>query len=231
MSQSEKPHSSAPALPTPIELPSEAIEDLKRIAGIEENTFASLLKAIVETKPSFTVPQFARKVLQKVPGIAELDLRSTLIATVSLHSMLTRAGGPASIGRLLAGILSAETLTPEQKTVLESRLPKLLTADGTLEITAKAREVMTEHEHIFCNVRMLSDIRPVFSDDLEKSYGAVIIHNLRIGYHQDQKHRDFYVALDTDDIRALKVAIERAEKKTLALEAILKQSNVSYLEV
>lgn len=218
-----------PVLSPAIQLPDEAIADLNPIAGIDDETFAALLKAIGETEPTFALPQFGRKVFAKVPGISEADLRATLTATVSLHSMLTDAAPSISLDALISGIVNSSRI--ENKAVLGGRLMELLKVDDSLGVTAKARDVMTEHDHIFCKARILSDIRPVFSDEPDRASGAVIIHHLKIGYHQDHKHRDFYVALDTNDLAALKETIARAEKKSAALEAILKQSKVPYLEV
>ncbi len=59
----------------------------------------------------------------------------------------------------------------------------------------------------------------------------MIIHMLQIGFHTGGEHREYYFALDADDIRKLKGVIERAEKKTTALQAILKKAEVNYLEV
>ena len=92
---------------------------------------------------------------------------------------------------------------------------------------------MTENDRIFCGARILSDIRPVFTDSLESASAAVIIHNLQIGFHDSGTgvHKEFYVALDNQDIQKLKEIILRAEKKTQALKAILNKSSVPYLEV
>src|ERR1035438_229170 len=123
--------------------------------------------------------------------------------------------------------------SPEKGRILNSRLQKLLSFDKTLAVTSKAYDVLTEHAHTFCRARIISDIRPVFTNTVESANGAVIIHNLQIGFHEggDGEHKEFYVALDTDDIQALKEVVIRAEKKTIALRSILKSSSVPYLEV
>jgi hypothetical protein len=56
---------------------------------------------------------------------------------------------------------------------------------------------------------------------------------LQIGFHEGgtKEHKEFYVALDTDDIQALKEVINRAERKTIALQTIIKSSKLPYLEV
>jgi len=90
---------------------------------------------------------------------------------------------------------------------------------------------MTDQDRVFCNARILSDIRPVFYYLPRIGFGGCYVHTLRIGFHQDDKHQDFYFALDGSDLKALKEIILRAEKKTKALEAILEKSNTKCLKV
>jgi hypothetical protein len=220
----------------PIELPDEALVDLRRIAGLEEGLFSRLLNAIGESQPALNVSKLAASIVTKVEGITIADLRSTLIATINLHSMRVRSPHPTSVeehvNRVVRSPLveKAKGFSQQNKATLRDRLKRLLSLDAAIGVTAKAQSVMVDQDHTFCNVRILTDIRPIFSESGEAS-AAVIIHNLRIGYHQDSKHQDFYVALDTDDIKKLKEAIERAEKKTATLQGLLKRSNVTYLEV
>ena len=58
-----------------------------------------------------------------------------------------------------------------------------------------------------------------------------LLHNLRIRYGEDGDSKDFYAALDTSDIQALRIALDRAEKKARGLQEILESSKVTYLDV
>lgn len=215
-------------------IPEEALPDLKRIAELDDNLFDSLLSAIGETSPALTRDQFARKVSEKVKLPDDGDLQAVLRIAFILYVLKERAG--LATGELSDAVSNSETVSqaafpPDKKEKLRNRLTLLLNFDKSLGISVKALDVMTEHERIFCRARILSDIRPVFANGLESSCAAMIIHNLQIGFHQDGKHHDYYFALDTDDIQKLKKIIERAEKKTIALQAILKKSDIRYLEV
>ena len=146
----------------------------------------------------------------------------------SAHELAQNVAGSYS------GIRSKDNhFSPTQAKLLSDRIKSLLSFDKTMAVTAKAFDVMTEHARTFCRARILSDIRPVFTNLDEFASAAVIIHNLQIGFHEGGtgEHKEFYVALDTNDIQNLKEVIERAEKKTVALEAILNTSKVPYLEV
>jgi hypothetical protein len=50
----------------------------------------------------------------------------------------------------------------------------------------------------------------------------VIVHLLKLGYHSAaQKHQEFFVSLDSDDLRTLRNLIDRAEAKSKSLKASL----------
>jgi hypothetical protein len=78
----------------------------------------------------------------------------------------------------------------------------------------------------------VSDIRPVFSDDVEEAPTvAVIVHMLKIVYYQAGERREFVVAMDTKDIQLLIDTCDRAAKKTKGLETVIESANMAYIEV
>ncbi len=219
----------------PVIIPERALPDLKRIAELDDDLFNSLMSAIGEATPTLTREQFSDQISQKVKLPDEGDhLEAVLRTAFVLYGFRERTG--ISTQDLTQAVTDSATVTKaefpaDKREKLRSRLALLLSFDKSLGVTLKALDVMTEHERIFCRARILSDIRPVFAEELESAPGAMIIHNLQIGFHKAGKHQEYYFALDTDDIQKLKKIIERAEKKTIALQAILKKSNVRYLEV
>jgi hypothetical protein len=62
-----------------------------------------------------------------------------------------------------------------------------------------------------------------------KPYGAVVIHTLKLSYHEEGDHKDFLVALDDDDIKALRAVLDRAEAKARFLRKQLKDTHVDDL--
>jgi hypothetical protein len=220
-----------------IEVPQKALPDLRRIAELSESLFNSFLAAIGETDPTLTRGQFAKKIAEKVPLMEPSDIGAILGTAFILYSIRMKSGMALSAQALADGvanstlIANANEFTLETKKILSDRIVKLVSDNRSLGVTSKAFDVMTENERTFCAARILSDIRPIFAENPETADAAVIIHNLQIAFHQNGKHQEFYVALDTDDIEILKKVIVRAERKTAALQAILKKSHVPYLEV
>lgn len=218
-----------------VNIPEQALPDLKRLAELDDALFESLLKAIGDSSPTLTKTQFSNALAAKVATADDEDIQAVLRPAFALYPIKERAG--LSSNELSKAVTESETIfaaavqfPPDAKEKLRTRLELLLGFDKSLGISAKALDVMTEHDRIFCKARILSDIRPVFSDQLE-SAAAMIIHTLQIGFHQNGEHHECYFALDTDDIQKLKNIIDRAERKTNALQSILKKAEVRYLGV
>ncbi len=77
---------------------------------------------------------------------------------------------------------------------------------------------------------MLTDIRPVFGVRPEAPQAAVIVHNLRIHYHQGGAHRDFLVTMDSQDIQDLIDTLERAKVKAENLKVVLATAGIPDIE-
>jgi hypothetical protein len=226
----------SPTIPE-IEIPEKALPDLKRLAELDGHLFDLLLIAISESGPTLTSAKFYAQIVEKVPNIDRATIASVIRAAFSLYSGMQKSKTPASAEEVAAGVVNSSLiakhteLSPDFKATLSNRLGRILKFDKVISVTSKAFDVMTEHDKIFCNARILSDIRPVFADNPDTADAAVIIHNLQIGFHQQGEHHEIYVALDTSDILKLKEVVERAELKTKALEAILKRAQLPYLEI
>jgi hypothetical protein len=95
----------------------------------------------------------------------------------------------------------------------------------------KAEDVLTDHEHVFVAVRILTDIRPVFPDDVaDPPEAAVIVNMLRIDHWTDREHRSIYIALDEEDLARLQEATQRAVTKTETLKKFLSSAGLAYVE-
>jgi hypothetical protein len=217
-----------------LNIPDEALTDLKKIAGLDDVLFDSFMRAVKEAGPCLRPSQLISKVQEKLKFPDDGDLRSILNTVFNIWSI--RASSESS-SKELAEVVSksAAERKPadfdlEKRARLQHRLTVLLDCEIPLGVTVKALDVMTAHEHTFCRARILSDIRPVFVGTLEASAAGVIIHNLQIRFHEGRRHGDFYVALDTDDLVQLKNVIERAERKAVALQTMLNKATVPYLK-
>ena len=113
-----------------------------------------------------------------------------------------------------------------------TRLGELLEADGSLSRRSKARNVVKEHGMMFCSCRVLTDVRPVFSKNPESEpEDMVIVHTIKLVYHEGGKHKEVFVAADLSDLKKLRDALDRAEKKEVTLSKMLKDKQVKVTDL
>lgn len=114
-------------------------------------------------------------------------------------------------------------------------LKALLSCDDSLGITAKAKDIRGQHQNVYCKARILTDIRPVFSQDVGVEPPAgVIVHTLRLTTHPGgdfSASKDFYVALDELDLKELKRLVDRAVQKEATLRSLISQTGMTFLEL
>ena len=105
----------------------------------------------------------------------------------------------------------------------KKKLITLLSAD-VFGIVAKAWDLRTDDERVFCSARIITDLRPVFGQTIEDGPRAmVVVHLLKLAFHcGSERHQEFYVSLDGDDLKTLRALVDRAEAKARALRSSVK---------
>ncbi len=217
-----------------LKIPESEFTVLRKIAELDEPAFLDLVKAIGETDPSFLQSDFSGGLESKVSGIKRSDLKSILKTISALYSIMeNRKKSPEDLTNDLVETIELgrpRNFPAEKAGVLKAHVQTLLGFDKIIGLASKAMDVMTDQDHIFCGVKVLSDIRPVFQNSPDCISAAMVVHNMRVGYHQDGKHTEFSVAMNPEDIRKTIEVLERAEKKGKALKSFIQKSGVAYFE-
>jgi len=200
-----------------LKIPQEQLPALEKIRTIPEKSllgFAAALKSSPDTVPS-------------IPELSAEDAERIKTAVTELYSV--RSYFDIEVPQFVSAVAEAlqEILHVDHTDDFKARLTKLLTIDS-MNLTVKALSLKNEYEHIFCTARILTDARPVYGEDLTSPPPAVmIIHTLRISYHDESSRlREIYLAMDSDDIKALKEILDRAEAKSKSLQGLFGAAKV-----
>ena len=115
---------------------------------------------------------------------------------------------------------------------LKDQLTEILSSKGSFYITFKATTLVGEREKLLGNTRIITDVRPVFNEENDcKIESFLLIHNLKIVYHEGEEHKEVYFALDKNDLKILKEHIQRAEEKEKSIREQFKTINISFLDI
>jgi hypothetical protein len=91
----------------------------------------------------------------------------------------------------------------------------ILACELSVRATAKALDISGQSERVVSESRIISDIRPVFGDQIAEPLHAVILHTLRLECIGEFQHQHFL--LSSQALRELKDVVERALTKEAAL--------------
>jgi hypothetical protein len=209
--------------PTSITIPNAHIAGFTKIMELSPEN-SSLVANALEKAKSVSVRDLTMLVVENLPTLAVKDAREIVQTLLSLY--LTRASADIKVEQFVKDLLVAakqsETPMPQFPDSAAGSLTALLSVK-TLSMISKARGIHIDHENIFCSVRVLTDLRPVFDADVkEDPAGFVIAHMLKLGYHHSGKHTAIYIAMDKMDIEAMIATLQRAKEKANTLAAVIK---------
>ena len=98
---------------------------------------------------------------------------------------------------------------------------------NSVRVTAKAWTLMVEEERNLHEARIVSDLRPIFGDDVDEGPAAwLIVHSLKLTVHEGRDLREIFVGIDAADLEDLANLLEREAKKTRALRESLAKTGV-----
>ena len=212
-----------------LKIPKKQMEALEGLAKLSEKTLDELIQAISSTPPTLKPESFCKRVSSKVSTIDQDECSALVDAIVGLSFI--REKGKKTIPQLVEDLTSSlsEEKTPAfgrgELEVFKTRLTKFISMDSVV-ITASALGVMTDYERIYCGGGIQSDMRVVFVGSEDRAAAGIVVHNLNVHYHQDRDHKEFYVALDSDDLIALKEEISKAEQREKKLKAAFKKAEI-----
>lgn len=178
-----------------------------------------------------SVDRLVSKLTEAAPRITAREARSAVQAILSVES--GRVIHDDSLEKFAQGIATSRDLDlpPDTAGLLTERL-EVLARLPVIAITAKTKDIASEHDRIFHSARVLTDIRPVFGDDPHQPpLGAVVSHLLRIDVFRHGKLEDYFVALDNSDLVALKAVVDRAIEKNQSLGKILDVSGFARFDL
>lgn len=108
-----------------------------------------------------------------------------------------------------------------------ARRLSILLESPVIKWTAKAASLNLEHERTFAACRVVTDFRPSFDDDLSQPpTSGVIVHDLRLDFWRSGREETMYIGLDERDLTQLRLAVERAQRKSETLNGWLASAGV-----
>lgn len=218
----------------PFHIPESAETPLVEFAKLRQEEAAQLIEAVRTSTPALGIDKFAIRVASK-SGL-DLDLVGRILSTFAgMH--LARVDAGKTLEDFVSDLSGAmkkrgdKELTPVNWESFAASVRAILGCEESLGVTAKALDLLTDHEHCLHSCGIITDVRHIFpADATQPSKAAVIVHMLNLVWHEISGMKEIYVALDASDLNKLRLTIERAEAKEANLRKTMKQCGVDLLD-
>lgn len=220
-----------------ITIPKSSYPAIQSLAHLSSEDFKTFLRALERAKPAAAPDLFWKHVAEHAPAISTSTIKMIVNELFSMNYSVDYLDiSTEEFAKSVADAAFAEesdelTINEADRDILKDRLTKLFELKTSLGLTAKALDISTDAQHLFYTAKVLTDIRPIFDEEGKVIEAAVIVHNLMIHYGDAGDHKNFFVHLDTNDVKELRAVLDRADEKAKALRSLLQRSEVSYLDV
>lgn len=216
-------------------IPEDEQPRLLRLATLEDAAFDELMDALSAAPLKFRT----NELVQAVTPLAgkHLSPEDAKAAVETLREMaMFRAMAEVDLDEFVKDVLGgmqaalSEKFTDGARVKLAERLSKLLSLQS-ISAPSKARSLLIDHAQYLCRARIFTDVRPVFGSDVEQTPAtALVVHTLKLSYHQGSSVRDFFVVLDRRDLDELSDLLDRAKRKENSLQAMLGSAGIEPLQ-
>ena len=221
-------------------IPEEYAAGLAHLVSLPDEAIHELTLALGESSASLDVKDanaVTSLISTRVPSIPTRDLRRVMASLLSLYSV--RASSEVSTDEFVEDIVRAMKRSkrtdlsldkPDIDRNFKSRLKTLL-ASSALTTASKAIVIQHEHEHTLCTLRIFTDARPVYGEDVTSPPSAVAVtHMLKLTYHEGERTEEIHIAFDKQDLLSLKSQIARAESKVAGLRKVFESAKIPVIE-
>jgi len=206
---------------------------LRLLASLPQPEYDAFLKYLRSIPPQIKHDSIFNGADQKIPDVGE---HSETIKSAAFSLLLSKVRGHLPVqdfvSELVKAVATRSGFEDERaRNALRDRAADILSIKS-LDLIARAHDVLTVHACAYASSRILSDVRPVFGDDVDSApLGAVLVHMLSIHYLNLDELNTFVVALDEKDVEELLEVLQRAKRKSKTLKDELLKTDVAYIEI
>ncbi len=202
------------------------IQDLRILIDLNDGQLENIQRKVDEFNQTVLSPESLAEHISDICGndTALHFVRMLLsLTTISLQSML---GVEGVVSGIQDGLPVDSNWTEEELSTWQNRRTILvdLLSSKILRRAATAIDLTYEYTNLFRRARVLTDIRPIFSESGEEIDGAVISHTLHLVYDSLDGDHELSVALDFLDIKKLKEQCDRAIIKAETSQKVMRDS-------
>ncbi|WP_420437344.1 hypothetical protein [Candidatus Poriferisodalis sp.] len=212
----------------PIEPPEQYIEAFRALARMPDNDFEVLSELIADNVNRSAERIIAKQAKERLGMNSADDLIPAMRSMVSFSELQA-----TSLADIISDIAESDSLDldNEDRATFTTRLGALV-VDGPIQRLQKGHQLALDYRDVILGTRIVTDIRPVFGEDIDDGpHAALISHILRIDSQQENQSESYFFAMEEQDLYILQHAVGRALAKAAALKTWMASNKVQRIEM
>jgi hypothetical protein len=217
-------------MPISFNLRPDQLNDLSILRELGADAIHTITKTLAGLESPPVKPQHLRKELINILPTKTSEAEHIVRLLITLYSL--RRQRDLSVQELLdgltRGIRTADVKwTDVEISEWEELLPNLhdLLSMSTIWTIVKALDLSYDYANLFQSAKILTDIRPIFSEDASTIDGSVVSFTLRLYFDSLEGSKSLSIALNHKDVKKLQKNCERAIKKAETAKTFMVDDN------
>jgi hypothetical protein len=213
-------------MPIQIQLNKTQLSDWKAIVELGPEVLAQVIERIERMDTPPLTPADLQEVIREVvsnQSTADVLLRQAL----SLSSLRRRRKLDAEdvIVGIRQGLRNASTpwdsASLERWKSIEAPFRQIISS-AKVETTSKVLDLSYDYANLLQTTRIVTDIRPVFDNEVTRIDGAVVSFTLRLNYDNIEGSHSLSIAMNQTDVESLRQQCESALKESLLAQQTIR---------
>lgn len=212
-------------------MPKRYIETLKEFISLSKEQQENYLQFMDSISP-----EFSKKEIKEITNLSDEDFKKFLVYLsffVSLYLNFYRVNKPLDvfINEVIKDSAKKHDIELEPIEEVRELIKKIIKMDKNIGIFSKNINLSSFNPNIFFNARIITDIRNLFYNDIERfpNY-ALIQHLLKISYVKNENIKEIFINLNLDQLIELKKVIDRAITKENTIKKMCKEKELITLK-
>lgn len=215
------------------EVPEQYLNGLEKLAILDDKVIKNIFQSIEAVPPAFDLQKIASFAGSNY-GVDVEDASAILNFIAALYFYIRNEDISSDIIiDVICENLKKDVpikLAPKYIPKLKTRLSRLLGISSFLEIIYQASDLLPENQNILVDTRLLTDIKPIFKEDISGGISASLIsHTLRLQYENINGIQEIFVSISSSNIEQLIEELQESLTKESALQEIFDRINIPCL--
>ncbi len=151
------------------------------------------------------------------PGAGALIRQTLALQALARQSSAREDDVFAALSKSLEESQLANEALPDEISALVALIRRVFSL-SEIRKTGRAIELSYDFASLLQSTRILTDVRPLFSDNAKEIDGTVIAHTLRVRYESGNQENELSLAVDENDLRRLIEQCERSLEKAKTVQ-------------